>query len=324
MWGKRDAGPGARSRATPYGVGGHRRGGETAFLCRRRGGACPNRSAIGQAAGRAVPAGNRCARTLSTRRGGGRGDVCQQERRLDPEARRRARCRAAGPGRARPAGCRILCEPRQEVGGRRRARRQSAGPDDGAPPFAGLRDRDARRGRCAGRRHLPRASRRHDADLERSAMIAKLAGLLDQVTSDGAVIDVGSVGYLVFCSARSIAQLPPPGGAARLLVETHVREDHIHLYGFIDAVERDWFRLLTTVQGVGARLALALLSAVSPDQLALAILSQDKATLARADGVGPRLAARIANELRDKIGGLATPPPIPVPPSPAPPHGADA
>jgi len=137
-------------------------------------------------------------------------------------------------------------------------------------------------------------------------VIAKLAGLLDQVMSDGAVIDVGGVGYLVFCSTRTIGQLPPPGAAARLLVETHVREDHIHLYGFIDTVERDWFRLLTTVQGVGARLALALLSAVPPDALALAILAQDKATLARADGVGPRLAARIANELRDKIGGLAT------------------
>jgi Holliday junction DNA helicase RuvA len=143
-------------------------------------------------------------------------------------------------------------------------------------------------------------------------MIAKLAGLLDQVMSDGAVIDVGGVGYLVFCSTRTIGQLPPPGAATRLLVETHVREDHIHLYGFIDAVERDWFRLLTTVQGVGARLALALLSAISPDALALAILAQDKATLARADGVGPRLAARIANELRDKVGGLATAAPTPV------------
>jgi holliday junction DNA helicase RuvA len=143
-------------------------------------------------------------------------------------------------------------------------------------------------------------------------MIAKLAGLLDQVMPEGAVIDVGGVGYLVFCSTRTIAQLPMPGAPARLFVDTHVREDHIHLYGFIDTVERDWFRLLTTVQGVGARLALALLSAISPDQLALAILSQDKATLARADGVGPRLAARIANELRDKVGGLATAAPLPV------------
>src|SRR5881227_3851729 len=136
-------------------------------------------------------------------------------------------------------------------------------------------------------------------------MIAKLAGLLDQVTSDGAVIDVGGVGYLVFCSTRTTTRLPPPGGPARLLVETHVREDHIHLYGFIDAAERDWFRLLTTVQGVGARLALAILSATAPDALLLAILAQDKAVLARADGVGPRLAARIVNELRDKVGGLA-------------------
>ena len=142
-------------------------------------------------------------------------------------------------------------------------------------------------------------------------MIAKLAGILDQVGPDAAVVDVGGVGYLVFCSTRTIGHLPAPGGAARLLIETHVREDHIHLYGFIDAVERDWFRLLTTVQGVGARLALALLSAVSPDGLALAILAQDKATLARADGVGPRLAARIVNELRDKVGGLATAVPQP-------------
>jgi holliday junction DNA helicase RuvA len=148
-------------------------------------------------------------------------------------------------------------------------------------------------------------------------MIAKLAGLLDQIMPDGAVVDVGGVGYLVFCSTRTIGQLPAPGHAAKLLVETHVREDHIHLYGFIDAVERDWFRLLTTVQGVGARLALALLSALSPDQLALAILSQDKATLARADGVGPRLAARIANELRDKVGGLATAAPATVTAKPA-------
>ena len=147
-------------------------------------------------------------------------------------------------------------------------------------------------------------------------MIAKLAGLLDQVMSDGAIIDVGGVGYLVFCSSRTLAQLPAAGAAARLLIETHVREDHIHFYGFIDAVERDWFRLLTTVQGVGARLALSLLSAVSPDQLALAILSQDKATLARADGVGPRLAARLVNELRDKVGGLATAAPMPVTASP--------
>lgn len=136
-------------------------------------------------------------------------------------------------------------------------------------------------------------------------MIAKLTGILDHIGAEGAVIDVGGVGYLCFCSNRTLGQLPQPGGAARLLIETHVREDHIHLYGFADAAERDWFRLLTTVQGVGARLALAILSVVGPDELTLAIVSQDRTTLARADGVGPKLAARIVNELKDKVGGLA-------------------
>jgi Holliday junction DNA helicase RuvA len=136
-------------------------------------------------------------------------------------------------------------------------------------------------------------------------MIAKLTGILDHIGPEGAIVDVGGVGYLVFCSTRTLGQLPPSGGATSLLVETHVREDHIHLYGFFDAAERDWFRLLTTVQGVGARLALAILSAVAPNELTLAIVAQDKAMLARADGVGPRLAARIVNELRDKVGGLA-------------------
>jgi holliday junction DNA helicase RuvA len=139
-------------------------------------------------------------------------------------------------------------------------------------------------------------------------MIAKLAGIVDSVVEDGAVIDVGGVGYLAFCSTHTISRLPPAGAPARLLIETHVREDHIHLYGFIDAAERDWFRLLTTVQGVGARLALSILSAVSPEDLSLAIFAQDRAVLARADGVGPRLAARIANELKDKVSGLASAP----------------
>jgi holliday junction DNA helicase RuvA len=136
-------------------------------------------------------------------------------------------------------------------------------------------------------------------------MIAKLAGIVDSVGEDSAVIDVGGVGYLAFCSTRTISRLPPAGSPVRLLIETHVREDHIHLYGFIDAAERDWFRLLMTVQGVGARLALSILSTVMPEDLSLAIFAQDRAVLARADGVGPRLAARIVNELKDKVSGLA-------------------
>jgi holliday junction DNA helicase RuvA len=136
-------------------------------------------------------------------------------------------------------------------------------------------------------------------------VIAKLAGVIDQVDADAVVIDVNGVGYLAFCSTSTIGRLPPPGLPAELLIETHVREDHIHLYGFADVAERKWFRRLTTVQGVGARLALAILSAVTPEQLALAILAQDRAALARAEGVGPKLAARIINELRDKISDLA-------------------
>jgi holliday junction DNA helicase RuvA len=141
-------------------------------------------------------------------------------------------------------------------------------------------------------------------------VIAKLAGIVDSVGEDGAVIDVGGVGYLAFCSTRTIGRLPPAGTPVRLLVETHVREDHIHLYGFIDLAERDWFRLLTTVQGVGARLALSILSAVTPEELSLAIFAQDRTVPARADGVGPRLAARIVNELKDKVGGLAPAAPL--------------
>lgn len=136
-------------------------------------------------------------------------------------------------------------------------------------------------------------------------MIAKLSGLLDSIGEDWAVVDVGGVGYLVFCSARTLANLPAPGAAVTMRIETHVREDHIHLYGFVEAAERDWFRLLTTVQGVGARMALAILSVLSPAQLVQAIAAQDKAALARANGVGPKLAGRIVSELKEKAGRIA-------------------
>jgi holliday junction DNA helicase RuvA len=136
-------------------------------------------------------------------------------------------------------------------------------------------------------------------------MIAMLRGILDSVAEDAAIIDAGGVGYLVFCSQRTLDSMPPPGKAVRLLVETHVREDHIHLYGFLQPEERSWFRLLTTVQGVGARVALAILSVLSSDQLLTAIVAQDKAPINRAHGVGPKLAARVVSELKDKVGGIA-------------------
>ena len=136
-------------------------------------------------------------------------------------------------------------------------------------------------------------------------MIAKLAGRVDQTGEGFAVIDVGGVGYLVLCSARTLGRLPQPGGAASMLVETQLSQDHIHLYGFADAAERSWFRLLTTVQGVGAKLALAILSALDPGDLVRAIAAQDKAALTRAQGVGPKLAGRVVAELKDKAGGIA-------------------
>lgn len=136
-------------------------------------------------------------------------------------------------------------------------------------------------------------------------MIAKLKGLVDSLGEDWAVIDVGGVGYLVFCASRTLGRLPAEGEAVEVFVETHVREDHIHLYGFLSDAERSCFRLLTTVQGVGAKVALAILSVGAPDQLAQAIAAQDKATFARATGVGPKLAQRIVSELKDKAAHLA-------------------
>ena len=141
-------------------------------------------------------------------------------------------------------------------------------------------------------------------------MIARLTGLIDAATAEGVVLDVNGVGYLVFCSPRTLARLPAKGAPASLLVETHVREDHIHLYGFADVAERDWFRLLTTVQGVGAKLAQAVLGVLSPDDLARAIAAGDKASLARAPGVGQKLAGRSAAELKDKVGAVALGPAV--------------
>jgi Holliday junction DNA helicase RuvA len=135
-------------------------------------------------------------------------------------------------------------------------------------------------------------------------MIAKLTGRLDFAGRDHIVIDVGGVGYLVRCPARTLAALPVPGETVSVAVETLVREDAIDLYGFVDPAERDWFRLLMTVQGVGAKVALALLSALNPADLAAAIAAEDKTMLTRADGVGPKLATRLAMELKDKAGTM--------------------
>ena len=136
-------------------------------------------------------------------------------------------------------------------------------------------------------------------------MIAHLKGILVATAADHAVIEISGVGYLVGASSRTLAALGIVGEACTVFTEMLVGEDFIRLVGFASAGERDWFRLLTGVQGVGARVALAILSALDPAELARAVSAQDKAMVARANGVGPKLAERIVRELKDRVGAVA-------------------
>jgi len=131
-------------------------------------------------------------------------------------------------------------------------------------------------------------------------MIGKLKGILDSYGEDFVIVDVNGVGYVVHCSARTLQALPAPGEPVALAIETHVREDQIRLFGFLADVEREWFRLLQTVQGVGTKVALAVLGTLKPADLATAVAMRDKATIARTPGVGPKVAERIVTELKDK------------------------
>jgi Holliday junction DNA helicase RuvA len=133
-------------------------------------------------------------------------------------------------------------------------------------------------------------------------MIAKLTGRLDETGADWAVIDVGGVGYLVHCSAKTLVALGERGTECTVYTDLQVSENDMRLLGFAEAGERDWFRLLTGVQGVGSKVALAILSALSPGELRDACSAGDAASVSRAQGVGPKLAGRIVNELRDKAG----------------------
>jgi holliday junction DNA helicase RuvA len=136
-------------------------------------------------------------------------------------------------------------------------------------------------------------------------MIGKLKGVIDSYGEDSVILDVNGVGYLVQCSARTLQELPPAGQVATLSIETYVREDQIRLFGFMSDVEREWFRLLQTVQGVGAKVALAVLGTLKPADLASAIAMRDKAMVARTPGVGPKVAERIVTELKDKAPAYA-------------------
>lgn len=137
-------------------------------------------------------------------------------------------------------------------------------------------------------------------------MIGKLRGVVDSYSDDTVVLDVHGVGYLVHCSARTLQSLPSPGEAATISIETWVREDQIRLYGFASDLEREWFRILTGVQGVGARVALAILGTLKVSDLANAIALGDKAAIARTPGVGPKLAQRLVLELKDKAPAFAS------------------
>lgn len=137
-------------------------------------------------------------------------------------------------------------------------------------------------------------------------MIALLNGRVDALDAGSCIIDVNGVGYLVQASTRTLSALPPSPEVARVLIETHVRDDAIVLYGFTDPAEREWFRLLLTIQGVGAKVALSILSALSPHDLINAIAAGDRASLTRAPGVGAKLAIRLLSELRDKAGTMPT------------------
>lgn len=135
-------------------------------------------------------------------------------------------------------------------------------------------------------------------------MISKLSGILDSVHDNYLILDVQGVGYQVYASSSTLAQCSGTGEPLSLLIDTHVREDYIHLFGFRSAAEQQWFRLLISVQGVGAKAAMNILTACPPDQIGFAIAAGDKAAIQRADGVGPKLAARILTELKDKAGKI--------------------
>ena len=137
-------------------------------------------------------------------------------------------------------------------------------------------------------------------------MIGKLTGTIGSFYDGFLILDVGGVGYRVFCSAKTASKMPAAGGSASLWIETQVREDHIHLIGFADTVEQQMFGLLSTVQGVGAKVALAILSALSPNDIQMAVMSGDGKAFTRASGVGPKLGVRLITELKGKMGALGS------------------
>src|SRR5207237_1212836 len=212
----------------------------------------------------------------------------------------------AGAGDRRAAGRRIRAQPGEEDHRRRRSQREGADPHDDRRAAAEGRPAVGGRRRRARHRGDPRASSPERGAQGGGAMIGKLKGIVDSYGEDSIVLDVNGVGYLVHCSARTLQELPGTGQPATLSIETYVREDQIRLFGFLTDVEREWFRLLQTVQGVGAKVALSVLGTLKPAELASAIAMRDKSMVARSAGVGPKVAERIVTELKDKAPAYAT------------------
>src|SRR5262249_1679043 len=211
----------------------------------------------------------------------------------DAQARPGARGRPARAGERRGDGRRVRAQPGEEDHHRRRPRREGANPGDDRRSAAEGGPEDPRRRRRARDRHLPRAPSAERRAQDRGGMIGKLKGVLDSYGEDFIVVDVQGVGYLVHCSARPLQALPGEGEPVTLAIETHVREDQIRLFGFQSDLEREWFRLLQTVQGVGTKVALSILSTLKPADLASAIALRDKAMITRSPGVGPKVAERV-------------------------------
>src|ERR1700687_3190089 len=296
-----------RSGPAPHRLGRDRDRRHPADFRRLRLGGTARRPAAGE-----PPVGNprrsrRRARRFQAGGSRGRTDFCQQGRGRHVEAWTSARGCDAGARDVRDFGRRTRPEPGEEDRGRRWPRRQEPDSGDAEDPAAEGRSEIPRRRRRAGDRHYARASspERGAAAEDGRDMIGKLKGLIDSYGEDYVILDVGGVGYQVHCSGRTLQALPAPGEAAVLSIETYVREDQIKLFGFRSDIEREWFRLLQTVQGVGAKVALAVLGTLPPSDLANAIALRDKATVARTPGVGPKVAERIVTELKDKAPAFA-------------------
>src|SRR5262249_48501425 len=229
------------------------------------------------------------------------GDICQPERRRHVETRPSARNCLARARQGGGGGCRIRTQSREENHCRRRPQRKGANSDDDRRPVAQSRSLQRGCGRCASNcGHACPSSAERDTEgcIE---MIGKLKGTVDSYGEDFVIVDVHGVGYTVHCSARTLQALPSVGEAVSLAIETHVREDQIRLFGFLADIDREWFRLLQTVQGVGTRVAISILSTLAPSDLASAIALRDKAMITRSPGVGPKVAERIVTELKDKV-----------------------